>query len=70
MAFQSLGWTRYHFYGRNDTSCINLSQTHEIVKLFHTLIEYYFPSALLICENNVQRAEKIWRISATQMKHI
>ena len=52
------------------TSCINLSQTHEIVKLFHTLIEYYFPSALLICENNVPSRENLAYFGNANEAHI
>ena len=52
------------------TSCINLAQTHEIVKFFHTLIEYYFPSALLICENNVPSRENLAYFGNANEAHI
>ena len=53
-----------------DTSCTNLSQTHEIIKLFHTLIEYYFPSALLVCENNVPSQENLAYFGNANEAHI
>ena len=53
-----------------NTSCTNLKQTHEIIKLFHTLIEYYFPSALLVCENNVPSEENLTYFGNANEAHI
>ena len=53
-----------------NTSCTNLKQTHEIIKLFHTLIEYYFPSALLVCENNVPSEENLAYFGNANEAHI
>ena len=41
------------------TSCIHLSQTHEIVKLLRDLIDAVAPHALLLTETNVPHAENI-----------
>lgn len=41
------------------TSCIHLPETHEIVKLFRTLIDYYMPDVTLITETNVPHKENI-----------
>ena len=52
------------------TSCTNLQPTHEIIKLFHTLIEYYFPSALIVCENNVPSNENLTYFGNANEAHI
>lgn len=41
------------------TSCIHLRQTHEVVKLFRTLLDYYCPSAILLTETNVPHHENM-----------
>ncbi|MCH9698596.1 MAG: sugar phosphorylase [Gammaproteobacteria bacterium] len=41
------------------TSCINLLQTHEIVRLLRTLIEHYDPNAVLITETNIPNRENL-----------
>ncbi len=41
------------------TSCIHLPQTHEVVKLFRTLIEVLEPGAILLTETNVPHQENI-----------
>jgi len=41
------------------TSCIHLPQTHEIVKLFRTIVDYYVPETTLITETNVPHKENI-----------
>jgi sucrose phosphorylase len=41
------------------TSCIHLPQTHEIVKLFRTLMERVEPDVILLTETNVPHAENI-----------
>lgn len=41
------------------TNCIHLPQTHEIIKLFRTLVDYYLPDVTLITETNVPHKENI-----------
>lgn len=41
------------------TSCIHLPQTHEVVKLFRTLLELLEPGAILLTETNVPHAENV-----------
>ncbi|MEX0994572.1 MAG: sugar phosphorylase, partial [Balneolaceae bacterium] len=41
------------------TSCIHLPETHEIVKLFRSLVDTYLPGVNLITETNVPHKENI-----------
>ena len=41
------------------TSCIHLPQTHEVVKLFRSLLERVEPEVILLTETNVPHAENI-----------
>ena len=41
------------------TSCIHLPQTHEVVKLFRSLVELLEPGTILLTETNVPHAENI-----------
>ena len=41
------------------TSCINLPQTHEIVRLLRTLIEHHTPDAIIITETNIPVRENL-----------
>lgn len=41
------------------SSCINLPQTHEVVRLFRTLIEYASPQAIIITETNIPNRENL-----------
>ena len=41
------------------TSCINLEQTHEIVRLLRTLIEHAEPRAIIITETNIPHHENL-----------
>ncbi|EAT10922.1 alpha-amylase [Bermanella marisrubri] len=41
------------------TNCIHLPQTHEMVRLFRTLIEHYSKDAIIITETNVPNAENL-----------
>jgi len=52
------------------TSCIHLQQTHEIIKLLRTLIEYHFPDAIIICENNVPNRENLTYFGNANEAHI
>ena len=40
-------------------SCLNLSQTHEIVRLFRSLVEHAAPDAILITETNIPLRENL-----------
>lgn len=41
------------------TPCINLNQTHEVVKLIRTLVDYADPEILLITETNIPNRENL-----------
>ena len=41
------------------TSCINLDKTHEIVRLFRTLLTYLSPKAVLVTETNTPARENV-----------
>jgi len=41
------------------TSCLNLEETHEIVRLLRTLLEFTAPDALLITETNIPNRENL-----------
>ena len=41
------------------TSCINLRETHELVRLFRTLIEHVKPDAVIITETNIPNQENL-----------
>ncbi|SDZ90054.1 alpha-amylase family glycosyl hydrolase [Microbulbifer marinus] len=41
------------------TSCINLEETHEIVRLLRSLIEYADPNAVIITETNIPNRENL-----------
>ncbi|MEJ2424233.1 MAG: sugar phosphorylase [Candidatus Thiodiazotropha sp.] len=41
------------------TRCVHLPQTHEVVKLFRTLLELLEPGAILLTETNVPHVENI-----------
>jgi sucrose phosphorylase len=41
------------------TSCINLEQTHEIVRLLRTLISHADPAAIIITETNIPNRENL-----------
>lgn len=41
------------------TRCINLRQTHELVRLFRTLIEHVKPDAVIITETNIPNQENL-----------
>jgi len=42
-----------------NTSCINLAQTHEVIRLLRTLIEHIEPSAIIITETNIPNRENL-----------
>ena len=41
------------------TSCLNLDQTHEIVRLFRTLIEHIRADAIIVTETNIPNRENL-----------
>ena len=41
------------------TSCLNLEETHEVVRLLRTLVEHARPDALLITETNIPNRENL-----------
>ena len=41
------------------TSCINLVETHEVIRLLRLLIEHYNPSAIIITETNIPNRENL-----------
>ncbi len=52
------------------TSCVHLQQTHEIIKLLRTLIEYHAPEAIVICENNVPNRENLTYFGNANEAHV
>ncbi|MDC3063297.1 alpha-amylase family glycosyl hydrolase [Alphaproteobacteria bacterium] len=44
---------------KNGTSCVNLPETHEIVKLLRLIVNYINPHALIVTETNLPRKENI-----------
>ena len=43
----------------NGTSCVNLPETHEIVKLLRSIVSYLNPTALIVTETNLPRKENL-----------
>jgi len=41
------------------SSCVNLPETHEIIRLFRTVIDYLSPSAILVTETNTPARENV-----------
>ena len=41
------------------TECINLDETHEIVRLFRTIMEYLSPKSILVTETNTPARENV-----------
>lgn len=52
------------------TPCINLYETHEIIKLFRLIIERYYPDATFITETNVPNIENIKYFGNSNEAHI
>jgi len=52
------------------TSCINLPETHTMVKLLRTLIEYREPQAVIITETNVPNHENLAYFGNANEAHI
>ncbi len=52
------------------TSCLNLPQTHEIVRLFRTLVEHYRTDAILITETNIPNRENLSYFGNSNEAHL
>ena len=52
------------------TECIHLQQTHEVIKLLRTLIEYHCPEVVIICENNVPNRENLTYFGNANEAHV
>ncbi|MEJ2590063.1 MAG: alpha-amylase family glycosyl hydrolase [Candidatus Thiodiazotropha sp.] len=52
------------------TPCIHLPQTHEVVKLFRTLVDLLEPGAILLTETNVPHRENISYFAAGDETHM
>jgi sucrose phosphorylase len=52
------------------TPCIHLPQTHEVVKLFRTLLQKAAPDVILLTETNVPHAENISYFGAGDEAHM
>lgn len=52
------------------TSCINLPQTHEIIKIFRLLTERYFPDTVFVTETNIPNLENLEYFGDSNETHI
>jgi len=52
------------------TSCLNLPQTHEIVRLIRTLIEHRDPTAVIITETNIPNRENLAYFGNANEAHV
>jgi len=52
------------------TPCIHLKQTHEIIRLLRTLIEYREPQAVIITETNVPNRENLSYFGNSNEAHV
>lgn len=52
------------------TSCLNLPQTHEIVRLLRTLIEHRDPAAIIVTETNIPNQENLSYFGNANEAHI
>lgn len=55
---------------KSGTACIHLQETHEIIKLFRTLIEYKSPESILITETNVPNRENLTYFGNSNEAHL
>ena len=42
-----------------NSSCINLTETHEVIRLLRLIIEHYAPNAIIITETNIPNRENL-----------
>lgn len=52
------------------TNCLNLPQTHEMVRLLRTLIEYRNPRAIIITETNIPNRENLAYFGNANEAHV
>ena len=52
------------------TSCINLPQTHELVRLIRTLVEHCDPEAIIVTETNIPNRENLSYFGNANEAHI
>ncbi len=52
------------------TTCLNLPQTHEMVRLFRTLIEFHNPKAIIITETNIPNRENLAYFGNANEAHV
>ena len=55
---------------KSGSSCIHLQETHELIKLMRTLIEYKSPNAILITETNVPNRENLTYFGNSNEAHL
>ena len=54
-----LGLMLLFIWKKLGSSCINLPETHEIVRLFRTVLDYLSPKAILVTETNTPARENV-----------
>jgi sucrose phosphorylase len=52
------------------TGCLNLPQTHEMIRLFRTLIEHVNPKAIIITETNIPNRENLAYFGNANEAHV
>lgn len=52
------------------TNCINLPQTHEVIRLLRLLIEHHTPDAVIITETNIPNAENLTYFGNANEAHL
>ena len=52
------------------TNCINLPQTHEVIRLLRLLIEHHTPDAVVITETNIPNAENLTYFGNANEAHL
>ena len=52
------------------TSCLHLPQTHEVVRLIRTVVDYYAPGTILITETNVPNHENLTYFGNRNEAHV
>ncbi len=55
---------------KSATTCIHLQETHEIIKLLRTLIEYKSPQSIVITETNVPNRENLTYFGNSNEAHL
>ena len=55
---------------KSGSCCIHLQETHELIKLMRTLIEYKSPNAILITETNVPNRENLTYFGNSNEAHL